>query len=214
MGGQIVWLCRHGERMDHVDPSVRGPDPRLSPTGIQQAKETGDRLGNEGITRIFASPFLRTIETAHYIAEMLDLPISIDWGLCEWLNKEWFAGMPELKPLESLRGEFSRIDPTHQSLLFPAFPEDGDQAGARAGKAAQMLTDKYPDDTLLLIGHGHSVMGMAMGLLGAPCSAPCDCSCLFKIIRDGANPLLEIAGSTTHLSLKATPRERRNLRSG
>lgn len=207
MGAPTVWLCRHGERMDHVDPSCRGPDPRLSPTGIQQARETGLRLKSEGITRIFASPFLRTIETANQIAAALDLSIQIEWGLCEWLNPEWFPEKPELPALEKQREEFPRIDPAHQSLVFPNFPEDGDQASARAGKTARLLADKYPSDTLLLVGHAHSVIGMATGLLGEQCTAPCDYCSLFKIVRGANKPILAIAGSTDHLSLKETPRE-------
>jgi len=35
----------------------------------------------EGIAHIFASPFLRTVQTANQIAEALDLPIKLESGL-------------------------------------------------------------------------------------------------------------------------------------
>lgn len=59
-----IWICRHGNRIDFVDPSWKGSDPYLSPDGIIQAKETGKRLKDENIQHIFASPFFRTVETA------------------------------------------------------------------------------------------------------------------------------------------------------
>ena len=35
---------------------------------------------------IFASPFLRAVETADHIAEVLDRPVLIERGASEWLN--------------------------------------------------------------------------------------------------------------------------------
>ncbi|MCO5045493.1 MAG: histidine phosphatase family protein [Verrucomicrobia bacterium] len=197
---QNIWLCRHGNRIDFVDPSWKGDDPHLSPDGVQQAKETGARLRGEGIGTIFASPFLRAIETAHHIANALDLSVRIEAGLCEWLNAEWFAQRPILKSLDELIARFPRIDPTHQSLVNPRFPETGDEATERAGEAARQLADQTRGD-LLLVGHAHSVMGMATGLLRHPCSAPCHLCGLFKISRSAQREaILEIAGDNSHLS--------------
>ena len=78
VGCGAIWICRHGNRIDFVDPSWQGTDPYLADDGIVQAKETGIRLREEGIQHIFASPFLRTIETAHHIAEAVDLSVKIE----------------------------------------------------------------------------------------------------------------------------------------
>ena len=51
-GRQTIWLCRHGNRIDFVDPSWKGDDPHLSADGIIQAKETGLRLKGEGIEHL------------------------------------------------------------------------------------------------------------------------------------------------------------------
>jgi hypothetical protein len=37
---------------------------------------------------------LRTVETAHHIAEVLELPVLIEHGAIEWLDPSWFAQMP------------------------------------------------------------------------------------------------------------------------
>ena len=103
--GQVVWICRHGNRIDFVDPAWRGhngDDPHLSPDGVVQAQETGKRLRGEGIRYIFSSPFLRTVETAHYIAEAIDVPIYIEEGASEWLNPEWFSALPAFIPPQDL----------------------------------------------------------------------------------------------------------------
>jgi broad specificity phosphatase PhoE len=46
-------------------------------------------LKKEKIAHIFASPFLRTVQTANAVAEMLNLPIKLETGLSEWLNPVW-----------------------------------------------------------------------------------------------------------------------------
>ena len=82
---QTIWLCRHGTRADFVDPSWIGDNPPLSGDGVRQAIETGARLKDETINHLFASPFLRTLETAHYIAEAINLEIKVEYGASEWL---------------------------------------------------------------------------------------------------------------------------------
>ena len=75
---QRIWIIRHGNREDFQNPgwaktAQRPFDPALSPDGETQAKEVGRRLQDEPIHCVFASPFLRTIQTASHIAEALDL---------------------------------------------------------------------------------------------------------------------------------------------
>jgi len=40
--------------------------------------QLGQRLKREDIAHIFASPFLRTVQTANQVAEALDLPIKLE----------------------------------------------------------------------------------------------------------------------------------------
>ena len=39
----------------------------------------------EEISCIYASPFLRTMQTAHQVAEVLNLPVIVENGICEGL---------------------------------------------------------------------------------------------------------------------------------
>ena len=138
---QVVWICRHGNRIDHVDPSWEGLDPHLSADGVVQAQETGARLREEGIRHIFASPFLRTVETAYHIAEALDLSVKIEHGACEWLGSEWVPQPGFFIPPEEMRRRFPRVDTTYESMVFPGFPEDGGALRDRCRQAAARLAD-------------------------------------------------------------------------
>jgi broad specificity phosphatase PhoE len=78
-----MMLVRHAESewnrhfsLTRIDPNI--PDPPLTELGRQQAEELIDRLADEGIRRLIASPYRRTLETASIIAESLDLSIAIE----------------------------------------------------------------------------------------------------------------------------------------
>ena len=40
---------------------------------------------DENIQHIYASPFLRTVQTAHQVADVLSVPVRIEYGLSEGL---------------------------------------------------------------------------------------------------------------------------------
>lgn len=196
---QNIWLCRHGNRIDMVDPTWKGSDPWLSDDGVVQARQTGQRLRREPIRHIFASPFLRTVETASHIAAALDLPIKLEAGLGEWLNSEWFPRHPALTPLADLKQRFSRIDTGYRSVTVPQYPETAHEASLRAGVTARTLADRFGSD-LLFVGHGHSVIGIVSALTGRNSDLACPFCGLFKIVRTDTRTVLKIAGDTSHLS--------------
>ncbi len=76
-------LLRHGQSqfnvhygVTRVDPGIE--DPVLTSDGERQAAEAGGRLEALDIRRIVASPYRRTLHTAHIIAEALGLPVSVE----------------------------------------------------------------------------------------------------------------------------------------
>jgi len=201
---QTVWIARHGNRQDFVDSSwhrtaERPFDPGLSPDGILQAKELGKRLRGEEIAHIFASPFLRTVETAHYVAEALDLSIKVESGLSEFLNPNWFFSTPERLTLDALFQLFPRVDRSYTSRVTAQFPETEQTAFLRAGKVAKQLAGEFPQN-LLLVGHGASVLGATRGLLNRAVHVSCPLCGLFKLVRLGDEWLMELSGDVSHLS--------------
>lgn len=164
-----------------------------------QAQETGARLREEGIRHIFASPFLRTVETAYHIAEALDLSVKIEHGACEWLGSEWVPEPGFFIPLEEMCRRFPRVDTTYESMVFPSFPEDGGALRDRCRRAATRLADAYRSD-ILVVGHGASVVHLTHGFLGRQCRISCGMCSLMKVVRTDGRWTLELNGDVSHLS--------------
>ena len=201
---QTIWIARHGNRLDFVNPewfntAERPYDPPLSPDGIVQAQELGQRLVGERIRHIFASPFLRTVQTADRVAQILDLPIKIESGLGEWLNPDWMKSDPERLSIAVLQEQFPRIDLSYRSRITPHYPETSDRVIQRTGETARQLAAEFSDD-ILLVGHGASVEAAAWGLLDRREPIKASLCCLVKLVRKEDKWILQLNGDTSHLS--------------
>jgi broad specificity phosphatase PhoE len=201
---QTIWIARHGNRLDFVNPewfntAERPYDPPLSEDGILQAKQLGQRLVGEGIKHIFASPFLRTVQTASQVADTLDLPIKLESGLSEWLNPAWMKTEPERLPIEALQEQFPRIDSSYTSRVISKYPETSERVLERTAQTARRLTAEFSED-MLLVGHGASVVGTAQGLVGGTPEVNAALCCLVKLVRQEQEWMMELNGDTSHLS--------------
>jgi len=91
MPPSIVHLVRHGEvhNPEHVVYASL-PGFGLSSRGRDQAALAADYLADRDIGLIVASPLDRAQETAGFIADRLQLPITTDVRLTEWeLGERW-----------------------------------------------------------------------------------------------------------------------------
>lgn len=199
-----VWIARHGNRQDFVNPdwmkTARRPyDPGLSDDGVVQAHRLAERLGEERIGAVFASPFLRTIETANAVANVLDVPMYIEPGISEWFNPEWFPAAPETAPAEELVARFPRIDLSYTSQFRPHYPETESEAMLRSAEAAHAIAAEF-DEPFALIGHGVSVAGVAKGLDEDAVIRECGMCCLFKLTRRSEETWkMELCADVSHL---------------
>lgn len=205
---QTVWIARHGNRLDFVNPewfdtAQRRYDPPLSKDGFIQAQELGKRLKKEKIKHIFASPFLRTIQTANEIAEIIDLPIKLEAGLSEWHNGEWMSEHPEIHPKELLAKKYPRIDWNYNSLIIPKYPETEAEVNQRTKEISQKIVALFDED-ILLVGHGASVWGTTVGLVGGKPTINASLCCLVKLVREEDKWHMELNGDTSHLSKTET----------
>ncbi|MFH0770240.1 MAG: class I tRNA ligase family protein [Candidatus Peregrinibacteria bacterium] len=80
-----VTVLRHGESEGNLIPVYQGklPGSNLSAAGEAQAKATGEKLTNENVSAIYASPLARTQQTAALIAKATDIPVQTDDRLRE-----------------------------------------------------------------------------------------------------------------------------------
>ncbi len=201
---QTVWIARHGNRLDFVNPNwfntaKRRYDPPLSEDGFIQAKQLGKHLKKENISHIFASPFLRTIQTASEVAKILDLPIKLEAGIGEWHNPHWMSEHPETHPQEILEKDYPNIDWNYSSYLVPKYPEMEVTMMARMATVIEKIVKDYSQE-ILLVGHGASVIGLTEGLTKETPKFRASLCCLVKLVKTNNQWDIKLGGDTSHLS--------------
>lgn len=167
----FVYIARHGERIDHVDPTwaetaERPHDAFLTERGIQQANALGKHLSSKNLTHIFCSPFYRTVQTANEVAKVTGIDLKIETGLCEYLTPDWFPIEPTMVPIKLLKEDFPAVDETYEPLVIPKYPETRDVLRERVQKTSKLLAAKFSGN-ILLVGHGITCEFAARGITGA-----------------------------------------------
>lgn len=79
-----LYIMRHCER-DINNCSFESP---LLDVGHINAEQICNTMESYNITKIFSSPFLRTIQTSHYYSKKHNIPINIDYSLCEFVDTD------------------------------------------------------------------------------------------------------------------------------
>lgn len=211
---QTLWIARHANREDFANPdwaatADRPHDPGLSTDGTEQARQLGRRATTLDVDRIVASPFLRAVQTAHHVAEALDKSVYLEPGLGEWANPDWFDTAPDPLPFSELTDHYDRLAANHDPCRTPSFPESKHESLARLGATAQCLTEQYPDDTLLLVGHGITVIGVLHGLVGSDVPDPgCPLASLTQVVRNEDGWAIRTRNDTAHLENGARASDR------
>eukprot|EP00468_Gymnochlora_sp_CCMP2014_P007470 CAMPEP_0167761902 /NCGR_PEP_ID=MMETSP0110_2-20121227/12441_1 /TAXON_ID=629695 /ORGANISM="Gymnochlora sp., Strain CCMP2014" /LENGTH=545 /DNA_ID=CAMNT_0007648659 /DNA_START=8 /DNA_END=1645 /DNA_ORIENTATION=- len=213
-GMGMVFLARHGEREDHVNPKwyLNAPnvfDPPLSKRGFEQAHELGVRLRNENITHIVASPFTRTIQTAIEVAKELGLKIHIDLGIAEHMETKQFkmtcrrlqldsrTFKVKLNKHEELLKQFPNYISKDRNLpeiklnKWPAlYPEEEDQLFERTNNTVKhfgLFAFKHKAN-VLLVSHQTPVEYMAFELCSEAEDKFVSVCCLTKAAPRKNNP--------------------------
>lgn len=152
------------ELLGELDPAIVAeiyarPDwmQRLSPLGVEQAKNAGDWIRREigslaSFDVIYVSPFLRTFETACHAAgdERVDLTpedriIERDWGLYGKLSRaDQERYYPETYSHKKANPLYARLD-SGESIM-DVFLRWRDMAGT--------LHREYPEGQVLMFNHG------------------------------------------------------------
>jgi broad specificity phosphatase PhoE len=200
-----IFLARHGNRQDFIDPdwSVTADepyDPPLSADGVDQARRLGRRLVGEGIQAIVASPFLRTIQTAHHVNEALGLPIFVEPGFGEWLSERSFERLPRLRAFDVLRRDYPMLGAEYAASWAPRHPETFEELRARSQQALEALLDKL-EGNLLVVSHAAAVAAMALIDPGIQ-SVECPLCALFCLQHDGSRWQLTLASDVGHLAAR------------
>lgn len=135
----ILLLARHGETTANKAQILQGQTPgELNEKGIEQAEELRDVMLTRSIDAFVASDLQRSIDTCRIVA----MPHKKDVATTPLLReRDWgsFTGcfIPDLK-----------------DKVFPDDIETLDQMKERARKFIRFLTENYPNQTVLAVGHG------------------------------------------------------------
>jgi len=157
-------VTRHGQ----VDLEKDHPpgDSSLSEMGREQARLLGKKLAKDGFSgTVYCSPFLRTVETAQIVADVLDVAVVPAAEIREYVIHETqmddFSGSTE----DDLRRRFSRVADSAE-LAYPWWTTDietDEDIEARVRPLIDRVVD-LPEDALL-VGHGVSVAGVHRSIL-------------------------------------------------
>lgn len=146
---QILDYVRHGETVDLYQGIRSRTDTPLNGHGEHQAQVAGEyiRRFTHQPNVILASPYLRTMQTACIIAQVIgynraiepyDLIVERDWGKYTGKSNEWIR-----QQFDGDRIDFNRV-PGAESLAL---------LQQRAVKAWVELQER-PEDRILVVGHG------------------------------------------------------------
>jgi probable phosphoglycerate mutase len=197
-----LYLVRHGQtdfsRQNRFCGSI---DPPLNAIGLAMADALAARYGDAGLSAIYASPLLRTRQTAAPIAARAGLAVQIEEGLREIAYGDW-EGRPE-EEIEREAPERFHAWAAHPAQVAPPGGETGYEIAARALAAVESIRRRH-DGKVLVVSHKATLRVLLCALFGVDVD-------LFRVrvaqkvaaisIVDfkSTGPLLQVLGDTSHL---------------
>lgn len=186
-----VFIIRHGdkEKGDYYNLVLNHQDPPISQDGIAKAKKLIDYFGNKNISKIIVSEYLRTYQTAKYIADTNGLHITKDNRLNE-IDNGVIESMSD-KEIEEKYPEFwNDFFSCSKDVRFPE-GENSEEVQVRQKSLLDELIQNGED--ALLISHEGYIRLLMCHLLGIPLYK----RCLFYVDMCGITELDYDTGATT-----------------
>lgn len=184
--GNKYFVMRHGEAQENVKHIVSsGPNDRyeLTEEGKKEAEAGGKKLRSENITKIYASPLLRTKQTAEIVAHTLGIEPSavvFDDRLREFDFGE-YTGRP-------LTDFFAFRDPHAYDDRVPGGESDLD-VKRRCGDFLYETENSLQNENVLIVTHGAGFQGLFAAAEGADKDRGKE---LIREIRAGRGEILEL----------------------
>ncbi len=160
-----LYLVRHGATPLSAEDRFSGAaNVFLSDTGRFQIERLAQRLADDNITAIYASPLDRTMETAKIIAEPHKLtPISKD-GLREICHGHW-EGLSRKEVEDSFPEEYA----AWESDPFTFAPKDGESGISVLARALPVIREVVVgnrEENVLVVSHKATLRLIISSLLG------------------------------------------------
>ena len=148
-----LYIIRHGETVDNVAKIMQGQRPgKLNATGVQQIEELAEALRDVHFDAVVSSDLQRSYDSAMIIAARRTMDVVTTPLLRE---RDWgdFTG----RYILDLKG-----------LPMPDNVETMDEMLKRARAFLDWVKERYPDQTVLAVGHGiinKAIQAVHYGLL-------------------------------------------------
>jgi Fructose-2,6-bisphosphatase len=198
-----VYLVRHGATELTAEDRFAGAiDVRLSDEGREQARLLGSRLATEPLSVAFASPMVRTMDTAGLIVAPHGIKVTPIDGLREIAHGRW-----ERKTRAEVEKEFPEEYARYETDPYSFAPTEGEsglQVTARALPALLTIVEEHMDQRILIVSHKATIRLLLSSLIGFDPrkyrdrldQSPCALNVLdFKNITD---PRLTLFNDTSH----------------
>ncbi len=198
-----VYLVRHGAtELSDEDRFAGAIDVRLSDEGREQARQLGKRLEGDPISVAFASPMVRTMDTAGLIVAPHGLGVTPVDGLREIAHGRW-----ERKTRAEVEQEFPEEYERYETDPFSFAPTEGEsglQVTARALPALLKIVEEHTDQRILVVSHKATIRLLLSSLLGFDPRKYRDrldqSPCALNILdfKDITSPRLTLFNDTSH----------------
>jgi len=147
-----VYFIRHGQSEGNLNKIHQGLDVPLSEKGKKQAVLVAKRLKNVNVDVIYASPYLRTKQTAEIIAKELNLPIE-HWSQLKEIKRPSELG--GLKYGDPKASEIKKI--IHENQIKADWRySDGESFNdllMRAKEVEKYIFEHHRDQNVLCVSH-------------------------------------------------------------
>jgi len=200
-----VFLVRHGATVFSAEDRFAGEtDIELSDEGREQARKLAERLGTEKIAAVYASPLVRTLETARIVAKPHNLSVVRRDGLREISHGRW-EQMTRQEVEEKFPEEAAAWEEDPYTFA-PAGGESGLAVTARALPALVEIVRTHHDENVIIVSHKATIRFLLSSLLGFDPRRYRDnldqSPAALNIIdfKDAAHARLTLFNSTSHYS--------------
>lgn len=161
-------LLRHGESQWNLENRFTGwVDVPLSPRGVQEAKDAGDKLKGFTFDRAFTSVLSRANETLRLVLEALgqsDIPIEKDKAL----NERMYGELQGLNKTETAQ-KYGEAQVKIWRRSYDVNPPGGESLKDTADRVlpyfeARIKPHVLKGETILIAAHGNSLRALVMQL--------------------------------------------------
>lgn len=160
-----IFLVRHGATTLSAEDRFAGAtDVPLSDIGREQVRRLAERLADDGITAVYASPLGRTVETARILAEPHGIEVVTRDGLREISHGHW-EQMTRKEVERDYPAEAAAWDEDPYSFA-PAGGESGLAVTARALPALLDIVRENQGGCVIIASHKATIRLLLSSLLG------------------------------------------------